>query len=114
MRHIVLRCLASTCGRGQTYHAIDGQQLIPSLQAALPLGHASRDDAGDLHHSRVGVTFAGREGGDCCLKEEKQATANIQVFNLDFKELKVSADRQLKGLCSRYVEQTNRKLLFHV
>lgn len=80
---------------GRTYHAVDGQQLVPSLQAAVPLGHAPRDDAGDvdgrvlllaahhveaqaflrlrqLHDPRVGVTFAGCEGCDRGLQEEEE------------------------------------------
>lgn len=70
---------------GPAYHAIDGQELIASLQAAMPLSHAPRDDAGDvdgrilllashhveaeallrlgqLHHPWVGVAFAGCKG----------------------------------------------------
>lgn len=81
-----------------THHAVDGQQLVPSLQAAVALGHASRDDAGDvdgrvlllaphhvesqpllrlrkLHHPRVGVAFAGCEGGNCGLKGRELALA---------------------------------------
>lgn len=73
-----------------SYHAIDGQELIASLQAAVPLGHAPRDDAGDvdgrvlllaahhveaqaflrlgqLHHPRVGVAFTGCKGCNCGL-----------------------------------------------
>jgi len=33
------------------------------------------------------------------------ATANRKVFNLDVEELRVSADLQLSGTWSRYVEQ---------
>lgn len=81
---------------GFTYHAVDRQELVPSLQAAVPLGHTSRDDAGDvdgrvlllathhvesqplfrlrkLHDPRVGVAFAGCEGGNCGLKGREPA-----------------------------------------
>lgn len=86
-----------------THHAVDGQQLVPSLQAAVALRHASRDDAGDidgrvllfaphhvesqsllrlrkLHHPRVGVAFAGCEGGNCGLKGRELALAQRSNF----------------------------------
>lgn len=75
---------------GPAYHAVDGQELIASLQAAVPLGHAPGDDAGNvdgrvlllaahhveaqallrlgqLHHPWVGVAFTGRKGCNCGL-----------------------------------------------
>lgn len=33
---------------GHAYHAVDRQELIASLQAAVPLSHAPRDDAGNV------------------------------------------------------------------
>lgn len=33
---------------GPAYHAVDGQELIASLQATVPLGHAPWDDAGNV------------------------------------------------------------------
>lgn len=84
-----------------THHAVHRQELVPSLQATVPLGHAARNDAGDvdrrvlllaahhveaqaflrlgeLHHARVRVALAGCEGGDCGLKEEKQSAVSLE------------------------------------
>lgn len=70
-----------------SYHAIDGQQLVAPLQASLAIGHAPRDHSGNvdggvllfaphdveaqalfglgkLHHSWVGVALAGCKSRD--------------------------------------------------
>lgn len=88
---------------GSAYHAVDGQELIASLQATVPLGHAPRDDAGDvngrvlllaahhieaqallclgqLHHPWVRVAFAGRKGCNCGLGGTENSLFNKGSF----------------------------------
>lgn len=48
--HISSPCLHTLhqTEHGWTYHTVDRQELVPSLKAAVPLGHAPRNYAGDV------------------------------------------------------------------
>lgn len=93
-------CVCVSVGLSQwawaSYHAIDRQQLVSSLQPSLAVGHPPRDHSGDvdrgvllfpphdvktqallclgqLYHPWVGVALAGREGCHCGLVREATA-----------------------------------------
>lgn len=89
---------------GASYHSIDRQQLVSSLQASLAIGHPPRDHSGDvdrgvllfaphdveaqtlfclgqLHHPWVGVAFAGSKGRHCGLvRKEMKVYSTFKVY----------------------------------
>ena len=83
--HCTLSTLSHICS---SPHTVDAEQLVPALEAAVPVRHAPGDDPGDvdgrvlllaahhveaqpllclgqLHHSGVSVTLGCSERGHC-------------------------------------------------